>query len=132
MSITTTHFSNFKLRVHLLAWAILICTLLGAWIGHQHARSDMQPDVEAAFNRYLHARVPEILGLDRLTLQRSDNRHTRYLTQLRTEQNGHWAAYFEQQARVAYMYLPIACGIVGAILAIAIGRSIGRVQSRSL
>lgn len=128
MSITTQHVANFKLRAQLLMFGIVVGVFVGLWAGHQYVRLDMAPNVTQAFNDYLPARAFELVGLHDLTHHRTDDRHANYLYALRTSQNGYWARYFEDRARLAYACYPIGGAIAGALLVILIGRVIGRVD----
>lgn len=129
MSITTSHISNFSLRVRLLALGILIGAVAGTWLGHNYVRHDMSPGIVHGFNSYVSARAKEIIGLDRLGGGPSKDRQVAYLYQLRTEQGGRWALRFETLARTTYIHFPAGGAVLGALLVVLIGRRIGHVDS---
>jgi hypothetical protein len=129
MSITTTHVANFKLRVRLLLFSLFFGAVLGGWLGHNYIREEMNPQVLNAFNGYWPARLMEVSTLSLILHPQQDDPGSRYLYRLRHFDNGTWAEYFENRAKVAYVYFPASGSIICAVLLMWVGSRIGRVKS---
>lgn len=125
MSVTSTHLKNFQLRVCLLFMGLILGALLGGWLGDRYVRQDMSPPVAAGFRDFIPARAMEWLGLNRIAHPQGNDRQTRFLYALRSQQDGYWSIYFETKARLAYVRFPLGGGIAGMVLVMLIGRRIG-------